>query len=166
MDAVSQKPAISEERVPLKPTIPTLIRNRLRRLFINVRHLYLTRYWKMDIHPETLISLRVHLDKSNPKGIHIGRGTAVSFGAAILSHDYIRRLHTDTWIGEFCQIGAHSLIMPGLRVGDHSIVAAGAVVTKNVPPHSIVGGNPAKVIREGIDTVHWGRLKEFDDGHY
>jgi acetyltransferase-like isoleucine patch superfamily enzyme len=118
----------------------------------------------MDIHKDTLISLKAHLDKSNPKGVHIGEGTAVSFGATILSHDYIRRMHVDTRIGRFCQIGAHAIIMPGITVGDHSIVAAGAVVTKDVPARTIVGGNPAKILREGIETVHWGRLKEFDDG--
>ncbi|KQT61781.1 MULTISPECIES: acyltransferase [unclassified Aureimonas] len=141
-------------------------RNYLRRLVIRCTWAYYTKYWKMDIHPDTLISLKAKLDKSHPTGIHIGEGTAVSFGAAILSHDYIRRLHTDTRIGRYCQIGAHSIIMPGITIGDHSIVAAGAVVVKNVPPHTIVGGNPAKVIREGIDTVHWGRLKEFDDGSF
>jgi acetyltransferase-like isoleucine patch superfamily enzyme len=126
--------------------------------------MYLRYFWKMDIHRENLISLQAYLDKSNPRGIHIGQGTAVSFGAAILSHDYVRRLHANTYIGRFCQIGARSVIMPGVTVGDHSVVAAGAVVVKDVPPHTIVGGNPAKVIKEGIDTVYWGRLKEFDDG--
>ena len=140
------------------------IRNWLRRRFIWGRWIWLTRFWKMDIHRDTLISLKALLDRSHPRGIHIGEGTAVSFGAVILSHDYIRRMHVDTRIGRFCQIGANSIIMPGITVGDHSIVAAGAVVVKDVPAHSIVGGNPAKIIRENIDTVYWGRLKEFDDG--
>jgi acetyltransferase-like isoleucine patch superfamily enzyme len=72
-------------------------------------------------------------------------------------------MHCDTYVGKFCQIGANSIILPGIRVNDHSIVAAGAVVTKDVPAHSIVAGNPAKVIRSDIETVYWGRLKEFDD---
>lgn len=139
-------------------------RNRVRRLVLWIRWLYLTRYWKMNIHRETLISTEAKLDKTNPKGVYIGRGTAVSFGATILAHDYIRRMYPNTHIGEFCQIGANSIIMPGVTVGDHSIVAAGAVVVKDVPPRTIVGGNPAKVIREGIDTVWWGRLAEYDDG--
>jgi acetyltransferase-like isoleucine patch superfamily enzyme len=120
----------------------------------------------MDIHKDTLISLSAKLDRTNPKGIHVGEGTAISFGAAVLSHDYIRRMHVDTHIGKFCQIGARSIIMPGITVGDHSIVAAGAVVVKDVPPNTIVGGNPARVIKEGIETVYWGRLKEFDDGSH
>lgn len=163
-DEAHRRPASQDSGNTINLTIPVRIRNVLRRLVIKGRWAYMRYYWGMDIHPDTLISTKAHFDKSNPRGIHVGEGTAVSFDAAILSHDYIRRLHTDTRIGKFCQIGARSIIMPGVTVGDHSIVAAGAVVTKDVPPHAIVGGNPAKVIKTGIDTVYWGRLKEFDDG--
>lgn len=45
-------------------------------------------------------------------------------------------------------IGANASIMPGVRIGTHSIVAAGAVVTKDVPPHSLVAGVPAKLIKK------------------
>ncbi len=44
-------------------------------------------------------------------------------------------------------IGARSVILPGRRIGEGSIVAAGSVVTKDVAPFSIVGGNPAKLIK-------------------
>lgn len=148
------------------PPLPVRFRNYIRRKYITMRWLYFTRYWGMDIHPDTLISTEAKLDKSFPEGIHIGEGTAVSFGATILSHDYIRALYAHTRIGKFCQIGARSIVMPGVVIGDHSIVAAGAVVIKDVPPNTIVGGNPAKVIRQGIETVHWGRLKEYDTGFH
>ena len=167
MTIVDETPASSRSREngnTIKLTLPVRIRNILRRLVIKARWAFMRYYWGMNIHPDTLISTKAYFDKSNPRGVHIGEGTAVSFGAAILSHDYIRRLHTNTRVGKFCQIGARSIIMPGVTVGDHSIVAAGAVVTKDVPPHTIVGGNPAKVIKTGIDTVYWGRLQEFDDG--
>lgn len=45
-------------------------------------------------------------------------------------------------------IGANASIMPGVRIGSHSVVAAGAVVTKDVPPHSLVAGVPAKIIKQ------------------
>ena len=45
-------------------------------------------------------------------------------------------------------IGANASIMPGVRIGTHSIVAAGAVVTKDVPSHSLVAGVPAKLIKQ------------------
>lgn len=55
-------------------------------------------------------------------------------------------IHT-TEIGNDVWIGAHVLIIGGVRIGDGAIVAAGAVVTRDVPPYSIVGGVPAKKIR-------------------
>lgn len=51
-----------------------------------------------------------------------------------------------TIIQEFVSIGANATILPGLTVGSYAIVGAGSVVTKNVLPHQIVVGNPAKVI--------------------
>lgn len=50
-------------------------------------------------------------------------------------------IHHDAWVG------AGVIILPGVTVGEHSIVGAGAVVTEDVPPFSIVAGVPAKVIR-------------------
>lgn len=49
-----------------------------------------------------------------------------------------------------CWIGLRSIILPGVKIGEGSVVAAGAVVTKDVPPHSLVGGVPARVIKENI----------------
>lgn len=53
----------------------------------------------------------------------------------------------DTTIGNDVWIGYESLVMPGVSIGDGAIVAARSVVTGDVPPYSIVGGNPAAVIR-------------------
>lgn len=50
-------------------------------------------------------------------------------------------------IGKDCWIGSKAVILDGVTIGDHVIVAAGAVVTKDVPDYSIVGGVPAKVIK-------------------
>ena len=45
-------------------------------------------------------------------------------------------------------IGANAVVLPGVTIGHHSVVAAGAVVTKDVPPHSLVAGVPAKIIKK------------------
>ena len=50
-------------------------------------------------------------------------------------------------IGNNVWIGANSILLAGVTVGDGAIIGAGAVVTKEVPPYAIVGGNPARVIR-------------------
>ena len=51
-------------------------------------------------------------------------------------------------IGNDCWIGTRVIILPGVTVGNGCIVAAGAVVTKSIPPYSIVGGVPAKIIKK------------------
>lgn len=51
-------------------------------------------------------------------------------------------IHNDVWIG------ANALILPGVTIGENAIVAGGAVVTKDVPAHVLVGGSPARIIRE------------------
>ena len=118
---------------------------------VKLNRWYLRRLYKMDIGEDVKIAYSAHLDKSiYPQGIHIGDGTHVANGALILSHDACRRLKTDTYIGKDCLIGARSIILPGVKIGDSSIVAAGAVVTKDVPPNSVVAGNPAKIIKTGI----------------
>lgn len=53
-------------------------------------------------------------------------------------------------IGDDVWIGGHSCIMPGVSIGDGAVVAAGSVVTKDVAPRTVVGGNPAKLIRSAV----------------
>jgi acetyltransferase-like isoleucine patch superfamily enzyme len=115
---------------------------------------------KMDIDPTAKVSLKANLDLTNPSGIHIGAGTYIAFHAVILAHDMSRLIMTDTYVGQNCFIGAYSIIMPGIRIGNECIVGSGSVVTTNVPSHSIVVGNPAKIIRSGIRTRKWGVLEE------
>ena len=47
-----------------------------------------------------------------------------------------------------CWIGANAVILPGVTIGEHSVVAAGAIVTKDVPSHSLVAGVPARIIKQ------------------
>ena len=54
-------------------------------------------------------------------------------------------------IGNDVWIGQHATIFPGVTVGDGAIIGAYAIVTKDVPPYAIVGGNPAKIIRKRFD---------------
>lgn len=149
-----------QRRVPNRKSIVTRLILAIRQSVLSLRTTYLRQMLGMNIHPNTQISLKARLDRTNPRGIHIDEGTLVAFGAVILSHDLSRVLHTDTYIGKNCFIGAHSIVLPGIRVGDGCIVATGAVVTKNVDANSIVAGNPARVIRTGIRTRKWGVLEE------
>ena len=79
------------------------------------------------------------------------RKTDLEFGLPI-------HIESNVWIG------GNAVILPGITIGRNSIIAAGSVVTKDVPGNTIVGGNPARVIREidGVDKELWNRkLKEY-----
>ena len=78
--------------------------------------------WGMDIGSGCRISLTATLDKTNPRGVHIGAGTDISSRADILAHDSIHLQHVDTRIGERCHIGFGAVIFPGVKVGDGCIV--------------------------------------------
>jgi virginiamycin A acetyltransferase len=65
----------------------------------------------------------------------------------------------DTIIGNDVWIGYDVLIMPGVTIGDGAIIAARSVVTTDVPPYTVVGGNPAQVVRRRFDADSVQRLQ-------
>jgi len=65
----------------------------------------------------------------------------------------------DTVVGNDVWFGYQATIMPGVRIGDGAVIAAGAVVTADVPPYAIVGGNPATLIRRRFDDADIDRLR-------
>ena len=67
--------------------------------------------------------------------------------------DYVNLPFKDTVVGHDVWIGHGAVIMPGVTIGSGAIIAAGAVVTRDVAPYTIVGGNPAQVIRQRFDQA-------------
>lgn len=135
----------------------------LRKLLTGSRLRFFRGVMKMDIHPTVEMSLSAKPDMTFPKGIHIGEYTYVAFNARILTHDRTRGMYLHTHIGRNCFIGGESIILPGITIGDNCVIAAGAVVTKDVEPRSIVAGNPGKVIRSDIEVEAYGRFLDADD---
>lgn len=129
-----------------------------RTLFMWSRHVFYRRFYKMDLHPSCRFSLKANLDRTNPRGVHVGKDSFIAFGAVVLAHDMSRQFHTDTFIGERCFIGAHAIVLPGVRIGDECVIGSGSVVTRDVPANSIVAGNPAKIVRSGIRTKAMGKI--------
>ena len=91
-------------------------------------------------------------------GVSIGEYTMISSGVTIVSvnHDY-SKLGKEAWegqikkpviIGRDVWIAAGAIILPGVTIGDGAVVAAGSVVSRDVPPYSVVAGLPAAVTKE------------------
>src|SRR3989339_32994 len=84
--------------------------------------------------------------------VEIGEEFISAPGSIILAHDASTILHCGklrvekTIIGKKVFLGANAVILPGVKIGDGCIIGAGAIVTKDIPPYSVVGGNPAKII--------------------
>lgn len=97
-----------------------------------------TRLWSSEPYLIT-IGNHVHLTRMVSIYTH-GGGNSVRW--KIPNFDVFGKVVIEDW----AYIGAFSQIMPGVTIGEGSLVAAGSVVTKSVPPHTVVGGNPAKVI--------------------
>lgn len=96
-----------------------------------------------------------HCWSTEPYLIKVGSHCQITVGVRLLTHGGGHALRDkypdfDTFgkvtIGNWVYIGNNSLIMPGVTIGDHVLVAAGSVVTKSVPAGVVVGGNPAKII--------------------
>jgi acetyltransferase-like isoleucine patch superfamily enzyme len=113
----------------------------------------------MEIHSTARISMKAKLDKNiNPRGVYIGKYSWVTYNVVILAHDHTRGLKVDTFIGDRCFIGINSIILPGIHLGNEVVVAAGSVVTKDIPGNCMVAGNPAKIIKTGVHVSECGQI--------
>ena len=89
--------------------------------------------------------------------ITIGDNSLISWDCCIMDRDY-HKLMSDkenfksVHIGKNVWIGARVLILKGITIGDGAVVAAGSVVTRDVPAKALVAGNPARIIKE---DVYW-----------
>ena len=145
-------------------------------LFMNwtpyrLRHWFLRRYCNVRIGPDssiamgcfvtgrnieigsnTAINRHTYLDGRAP--LRIGNNVNVSHYTLIqtLTHDAqdpdFKCLEKPVVIGDHVWIGARAIICPGVTVGEGAVIGAGAVVTRDVAPYTIVGGNPAVFIKE------------------
>lgn len=91
--------------------------------------------------------------------INIGNNCAISWDVTIMDTDF-HSIVENGWekekespvnIGNHVWIGCGAKILKGVTIGDNSVVAANAIVVKDVPPNTIVAGNPAKVIKKNIN---------------
>jgi len=89
------------------------------------------------------------------KEVTIGNGCLISWDVVIMDWDHHRinseqHVYKPVVIEDKVWIGCKAVILKGVTIGTGAIVAAGSVVTHNVPPHSLAAGNPAVIIKENI----------------
>lgn len=100
---------------------------------------------------------------SEPWLIKIGSNVTISVDSMLITHDATGRLYVDEKgrrykyapidIADDVFVGAAAIIMPGVRVGKGSVIAAGSVVTKSVPEGSVVAGNPARYLCSFVELM-------------
>jgi len=129
------------------------------RLLLTSNPLSVTKLWRdlgYKIGENTLIYHDVVLSGNGKEPIEIGNNCVLT-GCTLIAHDASTNKFLGLKYGEKspslpiiieddCFIGYQSIILMGVTIGKGSIVGAGAVVSKDVPPNSVVSGNPAKVI--------------------
>ena len=124
----------------------------------NKQRIFFHRARGVKIGKTKIILHGVHMDTLAPELISIGNNVMISNNAKLLTHDSSfhcvnptnKIKYSKIIIEDNAFIGAGAIILPGVKVGKGSIVAAGSVVTKSVEKGTIVGGNPAKLLREEI----------------
>ena len=117
---------------------------------------------KIEIGKNTKITSAVILDGRG--GLDIGQDTLIGFQSIILSHShrfngegpviYQGMESARVSIGSGVWLATRVIVLPGVKIGDHAIIGAGSVVTKDVSPYAIAVGSPAKVIRTRDIAFH------------
>jgi acetyltransferase-like isoleucine patch superfamily enzyme len=107
------------------------------------------RFMGITIGKNCFISWGAHLDIRRGRTI-IGDNVNIAHGSYILSHTGYRSTKEEiqTVIEDNVKIFVNSVILPGVRVGKNSVVGAGSMVMKDVPPNVVVMGNPARVTQQ------------------
>lgn len=114
--------------------------------------------WRYAIEIPTTVklSLSAKLRAEGIETITIGEDTLIAFKTLIYTSDKADLTRGSVHIGSRCFIGGGSTIRPGVSIGDECIVGAGSVVYDDVPSHTIVGGNPARVLRKDVSLGRYG----------
>ena len=103
------------------------------------------------------------VETAYPENITIGDDVRIAAGAIIMTHikapHFLREsglvpsVLKAVILEDHCFIGVNAVVMPGVRVGTAAVVVSGAVVLADVPPYSMVAGNPAQVVKRFVKPV-------------
>ncbi len=132
-----------------------LVRSMIHHFGNVLRHVQLTylRSAGVTVGKNTMISFRAKIDVRRAR-ITIGDNCHITYGCVIISHDGAASQmgaaddgHGEVVIGNNVFIGVNSVVLRNDHIGDNSIIGAGVVVTRDIPPNVIASGNPARIVR-------------------
>jgi acetyltransferase-like isoleucine patch superfamily enzyme len=106
----------------------------------------ISRYRKLGARIGDGVRLIGEIDSVNPHLVSIGDYSVIGRDSILLTHCPIKGPRAVT-LGRFVYMGFGAIVLPGVTLGDHCIVGAGAVVTKSAPCESVLVGSPARILR-------------------
>lgn len=156
--------------------------------FYSIRHLYYKIVMGITIEKGSSIHLKTFIQGANPLkkrgvigenssigrnsyldlrgGIEIGHNVSISPDVKLITAQHeindseFKYITKKIKINDFVWIGTSAIILPGVEIGEGAVVAAGSVVTKNIEPYEVVGGNPAKKIKNRKGELNY-KVKYF-----
>lgn len=106
----------------------------------------------MKIGRNVSIGLGVTFDIFFPELIEIDENTIIGFNATILAHEFLQKevRKGKVKIGKNVMIGANSTLLPGIKIGDNSIISAMSLVNRDIPKNSFAGGIPIRILKRNL----------------
>jgi acetyltransferase-like isoleucine patch superfamily enzyme len=137
--------------IPFRRMIAQRLFKRCGDNFIAERNVRFNFGHNIEVGEDVFMNRNVFLDSKG--GIEIGDSSGLGENVVILTHSHSESVHyarsyAKVTIGDFVKVNSNAVIMPGVNIGDQAIVAAMSVVTRDVPPNTVVAGIPARPLRE------------------
>ncbi len=146
--------------------------------FYSIRHFYYRKILRIKLGRYSSIHMGVFINKNNivigencainrkcyldgRGGIYIGDNVSISPEVQLITADhdidseYFEYNERPIYINDYVWIGTRAIILPGVTIGKGSVIAAGSVVTKDVPPYCVYGGVPAKYIKKRNNNLSY-----------
>jgi len=118
--------------------------------FGSVARPYLHKLRGVKIGKNVWISKYVYIDENHPGAVTIGDNSTIGIRTSIITHFYFGAFQKDNYhpvaIGNNVYVGPHCLILPNVTIGDNCVIQGGTVVSRSVPPNTMLGTAPPKAI--------------------
>jgi acetyltransferase-like isoleucine patch superfamily enzyme len=115
--------------------------------FLPMKNWLYRTFLRMHVGKQTSFALMVMVDLMFPERITVGHNSIIGYNTTILTHEYLIKEYRlgHVTIGDEVMIGANCTILPGVTIGDGATVAAGTIVSKDIPAYSFAKGNPVVI---------------------